>query len=108
MLSKLQKNKDFRVILDKGKKIVGKGFLLFIVESRDSNILKYGVIASSKIGNAVVRNKIKRQVKHIVFGNLKNTTGYNLCIVATRNYNSFDFLEINNNFKRKLEENNIL
>lgn len=51
---------EFKKILDDGKKIAGAYSLIFTAPDKE---LKLGVITSKKLGNAVIRNRIKRRIK---------------------------------------------
>ena len=61
----LKENKDFSRIVKHANPIKYKGFLLYIEEGT-TDVYKFGISVSKKIGNAVVRNKIKRQVRSII------------------------------------------
>lgn len=62
---RLLKNEQFQTIFRKGKLIrtpLCYGYYL----RNDLNLLRVGFAVSKKVGNAVVRNKIKRQLRAIV------------------------------------------
>lgn len=77
----VKKNDDFNRILHGSKPIKGKYYDLY-VEKLDSSTYHFGFSVGKKIGNAVVRNKIRRQTKSIVD---KNTylPGFN-CIIMIK------------------------
>ena len=58
----LKNNRDFTRIIKGNKSFKYKDYIIYI--ERDTNDLyKFGISVSKKIGNAVVRNKLKRQIK---------------------------------------------
>ena len=64
----LNQSKDFLKILRK-KKINTKYFAVYFDKNSENNLNKYlniSFVIKKKIGNAVVRNKIKRKLKHAV------------------------------------------
>tara|TARA_B100000427_G_scaffold200071_1_gene166334 strand:+ start:353 stop:688 length:336 start_codon:yes stop_codon:yes gene_type:complete len=63
----LSKNDDFKSILT-GKKITNKYLTIFFKKIPSKNIkkLNLSIITKKKIGNAVLRNKIKRRLKNIM------------------------------------------
>ena len=61
----VNKNLEFNDIINSGKKGVSKYFYIYIKEN-NYPYNRYGIAISKKIGNAVVRNKFKRQVKDII------------------------------------------
>ncbi len=59
---RIRKRKDFLSLYKKGKRYRGKYFN-FIYFSNDYSFSRMAVIVSKKVGNAVKRNKIKRQMR---------------------------------------------
>ncbi|NOQ50382.1 MAG: ribonuclease P protein component [Mycoplasmataceae bacterium] len=53
----------FNKVINKGKKYHSKYFLFSVV---DANSFKIGISVPKKLGNAVLRNKNKRQIKNII------------------------------------------
>src|SRR5690349_12456342 len=65
---RLRQSADFRRTLDAGVKTVCPLVVLFLRprtadEAVDAATLRLGVIASRKVGNAVVRNRVKRHLR---------------------------------------------
>ncbi len=58
---RIKKNQDFSRIIKKRKSIANKDFILYYLKN-DSH-LRVGLSVSKKLGNAVTRNKIKRQLR---------------------------------------------
>lgn len=56
---------DFNKIMNKGIKIGNKYFLIFKMKKEEYKP-HFGIAVGKKIGNAVVRNKFKRQIRNIV------------------------------------------
>ncbi len=59
---RIRKRKDFLFLYKKGKRYRGKYFNLIYL-SNDFSFSRMAVIVSKKVGNAVKRNKIKRQMR---------------------------------------------
>ncbi len=66
-ISSLSKNDDFRSLLN-GKKIVNKYLTIFFkkLSYKNNNKLNISFVTKKKIGNAVIRNKIKRRLRNIM------------------------------------------
>ena len=63
-LETLRKRADFLAIAASGKKWVALGFILQIGNPRDpAPTIRYGLTASRKIGNAVIRNRARRRLR---------------------------------------------
>jgi ribonuclease P protein component, eubacterial len=61
----VKSNQDFNRIIQNNKPYKYKDYVIYI-EKIDSNEYHFGVSVSKKIGNAVVRNKLKRQIRSII------------------------------------------
>ena len=68
----LSKNEDFKSILS-GKKISNKYLTIFFkkLSDKNNNKLNISFVAKKKIGNAVIRNRIKRRLRNIMNDGLK-------------------------------------
>ena len=60
----LKENRDFNRIIKDGTPFKYKDYIIY-VEKKDPSIYKFGFSVGKKIGNAVVRNKIRRNSKRI-------------------------------------------
>lgn len=68
----ISKNLEIQKIINTGKKVVSKYFIIFGI----SNSLSYNRFCATvgkKIGNAVLRNKLKRIIKDILMKNSINS-----------------------------------
>ena len=61
----LKDNRDFSRIIKNNKPFKFKDYIIY-KESKTDEFYKFGISVSKKIGNAVVRNKLKRQIKSII------------------------------------------
>lgn len=62
---RVKSNILFNEIINCGKKKGNKFFTIFYIETQNKNPL-YGVAVPKRIGNAVVRNRLKRQTRELV------------------------------------------
>lgn len=61
---------DFDNIIKNGKCVKNKYYIIYN-EDNSLNYARFGIAVGKKIGNAVTRNKIKRQIRSIVSNNKK-------------------------------------
>lgn len=95
----------FSRVYRKGKKIQGKGVKLFILKTEDFNTLnadgnmpsdvkhvKIGISIHKKFGNAVVRNRVKRRIRCVFSGILKDLhDGFCIIITPENEFRSIDY-----------------
>ena len=69
-------NNEIQKIIQTGKKKINKFFVIYYKDSKNS-FNRYCISVSKKLGNAVTRNKLKRQLKDIIQKNtIKGTSDY--------------------------------
>lgn len=61
----LKKSNDFTRIIKSNKPFKYKDYIIY-VEKKEPSVYNFGFSVGKKIGNAVTRNKIKRQLKNIL------------------------------------------
>ena len=66
-ISSLSKNDDFKSLIN-GKRIANKYLTIFFkkLSYKNNNKLNISFVTKKKIGNAVIRNKIKRRLRNIM------------------------------------------
>lgn len=102
----VKKNEDFKRVITKGKYKKGEIFNIYIEKNND-NIYHFGISISKKVGNAVVRNKIKRRLKSII--DKKNyQNGFNCIIIVKGAINNYKYKEIEEKLLNALEELKII
>ncbi len=67
--NRVKKEHDFQNIIKKGKKHSNRYYVLYDLDS-ELEEFRCGISVGKKIGNAVMRNKYKRQIRNILTNNL--------------------------------------
>lgn len=78
----IKKSQQYNNVYQNGRRISSRCLIIFVLQNSLS-FNRYGIVASKKIGNAVVRNKAKRRLKAIIGetnSNLKQ--GYDIVLVC--------------------------
>ena len=98
----VKSNREFNEVINKGIKHKNTIFCLYILNN-DYRYNRYGIAVSKKIGNAVTRNKLKRQVRNIIDNNkmlFKKDRFY--IIICRKECLDITFEEMNNELKKLL------
>ncbi|OLN22329.1 ribonuclease P protein component [Domibacillus antri] len=82
---RIKKNDDFQTVFSKGKSFANRQFVVYMYKKEQNVPFRIGLSVSKKIGNAVVRNRIKRYIRQC-FIELKMDVcpGYDFIIIARK------------------------
>lgn len=95
MIVTLKKSSHFKEVLSNGKKVATKGMVVVAINQKCLDLeldkqIYLGYIASKKLGNAVVRNRIKRRLRAVVKEVLSPIGNQSLCYVIIGRKAAFD------------------
>lgn len=62
--NKIKSKKDFQFVYTKGRSVVDSMSVMYVINNEDAS-LKIGFAVGKKMGNAVVRNRIKRLMREV-------------------------------------------
>ena len=99
--NRLLTNKDFKNVLDK-KNSVSCGEFVIYAKKNDLNYVRVGISVSSKIGNSVVRHKIKRQISMMFRNNFDLSYNLDIVIIARNKFLFNNFHDNEENLKKML------
>lgn len=80
----VKNNREFNNIINTGNKFKSDIFTICMLKN-EFNYNRYGIAISKKIGNAVVRNKYKRQIKDIIDDIKITICCYDIIFIAKSN-----------------------
>ena len=104
--NRLKKRKEFSYIYKKGTKVYGQHLCVFFVPSKLSSP-KIGISVANKVGNAVVRNKLKRQIRHIMREFVPMIKNKNLIVMVYPEIVGTTFADLKTNIQKTLQKGNI-
>ena len=79
----VKENKDFDDIIKNGKYLKSKYYSIYYKEN-NLGLAKFGIAVSKKFGNAVERNKVKRQLRSLIDQYKKMFSKSNYYIIMVR------------------------
>ena len=95
---RLRKRREFLKVQDHGAK-VSAGTLLALVQRNGSGVTRLGLTVSNKVGNSVVRNRIRRRLREL-YRKRKAAlpAGLDLVLVARGSAKDADFARLAHDF----------
>lgn len=100
---RVKKHEDFQKIIRSNKIEKNPSFVVYY-DNNEDKIVRVGISVSKKIGNAVIRNSIKRQVRHMFHDLKENLNNIDVIIIVRQNYKNNSFLENEKILSRTLEK----
>ena len=82
---RLRKNEDFKKTLDKRQCVSRENFILYYANNEFEHC-RCGVSVSSKIGNSVVRHKVKRQMTSMLDRIVDINTSLDIVVIVRKKY----------------------
>ena len=104
----LKENYEFRRIYRKGKSAVSPQLVIYCQRNRRGHS-RLGVSVSTKLGCAVVRNRVRRRIREIYrLNKAKMLPGYDLIVVARVRAVETDYQKLDRTYLRLLEQLDLL
>lgn len=98
----IKKSAEYEKFKKNSQKLVSPAFVLlfFTDDTLKNNEVAVGLIASSKVGNSVVRHKVKRRMRNICISVLSEVkvSGFSICIIARKPAYNLQYQKIKDSF----------
>ena len=91
--NRIKKHQEFQEVIAKGELVRSKFFTFYILEN-DLGYTRIGISVPKKSGTAVIRNKIKRQIRAMCARNSDYSKSMDLVMIIKKAYNTENFAEI--------------
>jgi len=93
-MGKIIKNTDFQEMYKKGNKYFGKYMLIYVITNTNKDESDIGVVASKKVGNAIVRNRLKRLFREVFRLNKLHLNNNYKIVIISKYYSGTKFKEL--------------
>lgn len=106
---RVKTNGDFQKIFKKGKSFANRQFVVYCLEKSQQTEFRIGLSVNKKLGNAVVRNQIKRHIRqafHELDQELAQSMDY--VIIARKPAATMDFFETKKSLEHVLKVAKVL
>lgn len=106
---RIKKNKDFQIAFKNGRSFANRQFVVYVLQKEDQAFFRIGLSVSKKIGNAVMRNQIKRYIRQSVL-ELKGQmiSGMDYVIIARKPLAEMGFFEVKKSLTHVLKVGKVL
>ena len=104
-IGKIKKKAEFNLVFSSGKSLKLHNMLIKYYKKSNCKNIRFAIIASKRIGNAVKRNFAKRRIRalsHIILSHGKNNFDY--VIIAKKSLMNTDFKSLDYELKLGLEK----
>lgn len=105
--NRLKKKKEFNFIYKKGEVYYSKFFALYVAKTK-LKVCKIGFSVSNKVGNSVIRHKVKRRLSEAVRLVINQLPQNNYIFVAKAGSETLTFDEIKQNVDYVLKKAKIV
>lgn len=103
VLNRIKKNADFNRVIEEGR-IVKSDSLTLYFQKNTLGFTRIGISIPKKSGNAVVRNKMRRQIRAIIASDVSLDKSYDVILIARKQFDINQFIktkqDINELFKK--------
>lgn len=92
---RIKKNKEIGNVLNNKISISNEYFRLFILKNSETSHFRYAISVGKKIGNAVVRNKVKRRLRSLFLEYFKKINkNFDFFLIAKPKINDLNYQEL--------------
>ncbi|SDC40321.1 ribonuclease P protein component [Pelagirhabdus alkalitolerans] len=106
---RLKKDDEFQRVFKKGKSFANRQLVLYYLPCEDQTHFRFGLSVSKRVGNAVVRNRIKRYIRQ-AFLELEPDVkpSYDFIVIARMPTKDMDFHQVKKSLTHLLYKSNLL
>lgn len=87
---RVKRNEDFQKIIQARRSVACKEFVLYSLNNEYEH-MRIGFSVSKKLGNAVTRNRIKRQVREMARAVFDSNVSYDYVLIVRQGYLNNDY-----------------
>lgn len=106
--NRVKKAEEFQELIHNGKKVINSSFVMYFREKKEDEA-RVGITLSKKMGNAVKRNLIKRQVRMMCSDSLDvSNYPFDIILIVRHSYLDLSYADNKNNLEKLLIKATIL
>ena len=85
VINRIKKNAEFNKVIDEGQVVKSDSLTLYFLENK-LGYARIGISIPRKSGNAVVRSKMRRQIRAIIASDVDLTKSIDAILIARKQY----------------------
>ncbi|MFC4321690.1 ribonuclease P protein component [Litchfieldia salsa] len=106
---RIKKNKEFQDVFQHGKSTANRQFVVYVLDKQDVEHFRIGLSVSKKIGNAVVRNRVKRLIRQFFLEHKEAVDQKkDYVIIARKPVAEMNYQEVKGSLQHVLKRANVL
>ncbi len=102
---RVKSEKDFQNVFHNGESKANRQFVVYKLPKKEQKHFRVGISVGTKLGNAVLRNKIKRRIRHALMELSKEKNidpEFDFIVIARNPVKQMEFSEIKNSLSHVL------
>ena len=106
---RIKKNEEFSAVFNHGRSVANRQFVLYVLKKEDQEQFRLGLSVSKRVGNAVVRNRIKRLIR-TVFQETQHSLvpSYDYVVIARKPAASMDYKEFHSSLAHVMRKGGVI
>ncbi|MEG0371545.1 MAG: ribonuclease P protein component [Clostridium sp.] len=105
---KIKRNSHFRYIYNKGKSISNDTLVLYNYRNK-KDVSRVGISVSKKVGNSVVRNRVKRLIRECYRLNSESfNKGFDFVFIARQRASTADYKKVESAMKHLMRKSGMI
>tara|TARA_B100001250_G_scaffold130869_1_gene111702 strand:- start:3170 stop:3508 length:339 start_codon:yes stop_codon:yes gene_type:complete len=92
----IRKSREFLEVISNGNKFTKSGIVIYYLNNNETDKFKIGISIKKQVGNSVVRNKLRRQIKSLFRQELFILSGVSIVLIVMNNNQVLNYSSIKN------------
>ncbi len=108
---RVKSEKDFQKVFHDGVSKANRQFVVYTLPKKEQKHFRVGISVGTRLGNAVIRNKIKRRIRHALMELDKEYTfdhALDFIVIARKPVNQMEYHEIKRSLLHVLSLANVI
>lgn len=104
---RIKKNDEFQNVFQNGESFANRQFVVYVLDKPNQDYFRIGLSVSKKMGNAVVRNQIKRYIRQSFLELMDDIKiGRDYVVIARKPTSEMDFFQVKKSLIHVLKRSN--